>query len=214
MPAMFSDKNANNKETVFLKLIKSLYGLVQVPCTWYQHLQKGLKSIEFEPYNLDKEMYYRWGTIVITYVDDCLFFGPDIKGIKKAIMELYDNGYNFTRGYGDKDNVFSFLVVRIEPDKELNMLVLTQTGIINKILETFGMSDCNTEGYPTKVTPLGIDANGPHWKERWNYASVIWMIMYLSSKAHPGIKFAVHQCNRFSHIPWERNEEVINHICR
>ena len=60
------------------------------------------------------------------------------------IKELEDNGYDLTRKDGDKDNVFSFLGVRIEPDKESNMLVLTQNGLINKILESVRMSNCNT----------------------------------------------------------------------
>ena len=48
------------------------------------------------------------------------------------------------------------------------MLVLTQTGLINNILEKIRMSDCNTQGSPKNVTPLKPIANGPHHKERWN----------------------------------------------
>ena len=60
------------------------------------------------------------------------------------------------------------------------MLVLTKNEIINKILETVIIPDCNTWGYPTKITPLGTDTNGTHRKEQWNYTSVIGMLMYLS----------------------------------
>ena len=80
------------------------------------------------------------------------------------------------------------------------MLVLNQTGLMNKILETVGISYFNTQGYPTKVTSLGTDTNGPHIKEQWNYASVIGMLMYLSSNSHPGIQFSVPQCAQFSHV--------------
>ena len=59
------------------------------------------------------------------------------------------------------------------------MLVLNQTGFNNKILETFGMSDCNTRGYSTKFTPPGTDANGSYRKEQWNYSYIIGMIMYI-----------------------------------
>ena len=70
MPVMFSENNENSEETVVIKLGKSLYGLVHAPHTWYQHLQKGINSIKFEPYNLDKAMYYRQGMIITTYGDD------------------------------------------------------------------------------------------------------------------------------------------------
>ena len=38
IPAMFSYKNANSEETVILKLIKSLYEILQAHRTWYQHI--------------------------------------------------------------------------------------------------------------------------------------------------------------------------------
>ena len=186
---------------VVLNLRKSFYRLVQEPHTWYQHLQKGLKSLEIEPSDLEKSMYYGRGVIVITYVDDCLLFGIDIKEIQKVIKELEENGYDSTLKDGDEDNVFSFLGVSIKPYKESKMLVLNQTGLINKILETVGTSDCNTRGFPTKVTPFGNDANIPHHKERWNYASFIGMLVYLSLNARPEIKCVVHQCARFIHVP-------------
>ena len=47
IPAVLSDKNTNSEEIVVLKLSNSLYGLIQAPSTWYQHLQKCLKSLEF-----------------------------------------------------------------------------------------------------------------------------------------------------------------------
>ena len=91
MPAMFSEKKTNSEETVVIKLSKYIYILVQAPCTWYQHLQKGLKGLKFYPPNLENAMYYKLEMIVITYVGDCLFFGPDMKDIQKAIKKLEEN---------------------------------------------------------------------------------------------------------------------------
>ena len=109
-------------------------------------------------------MYYVQGIIIITYVDECLLFGSDIKDIQKVIKDLEENGYNFTHEYGDEDKFFSFLGVIIKPYKESKMLVLNQTGLINNILETVRISDCNTQGSPTKVTPLRTNHNRPHRK--------------------------------------------------
>ena len=130
--------------------------------------------------------------IVITYINDCLFLGSDINEIQKVIKELEEYRYDLTRKDGDEDNVFYFLGVSIKPDKESKILVLTQNGIINNILDTVGMSDYNTRGYPTKVNPLGTNPNIPHRKEWWNYVSVIGMLTYLSSNSYPGIQFSVH----------------------
>ena len=62
-------------------------------------------------------MYYELGMLVISYVDDCVLFGPASKEIQKVIKELEENWYDLTRKYGDKDNVFSFLGVIVKPDK-------------------------------------------------------------------------------------------------
>jgi hypothetical protein len=159
-------------------------------------------------------MYYGRGMILITYVDDTLFFGPDLKAIEQVITELEELGYGLTREEGDESTAFAFLGVSITPDPITKLVKLTQKGLIKKVLESTGMSDCRTRGSPSLITPLGTDAAGPHRKEQWNYSSIIGMLMYLASNAHPEIQFAVHQCARFTHCPRASHEEGVKHICR
>jgi histone deacetylase 1/2 len=215
LPEMFRDEhNHGSTNGVVLKLNKSLYGLVQAPLSWYNHLQKGLNELDFKVSALDPGMYYGRGMILITYVDDTLFFGPDIKAIEKVISELEGLGYGLTREEGDETTAFAFLGVSILPDPVTKMLKLTQRGLILKVLAATGMSECNTKGSPALSTPLGTNADGPRRKETWHYASVIGMLMYLSSNAHPEIQFSVHQCARFTHCPRASHEEAVKHICR
>ena len=152
--------------------------------------------------------------ILITYVDDTLFFGPDLKQTKKVISELEGLGYGLTREEGDESTAFAVLGVSITPDPVTKMLRLTQTGLIEKILRYTRMSECNTRGSPAISSPLGTDATEAHRKDSWNYASIIGMMMYLASNAHPEIQFAVHQCARFAHCPQASHEEAVKHICR
>ena len=42
--------------------------------------------------------------IIITYVNNCLLFGPDIKVIHKFIKEVEENGYDLTCEDGDEEN--------------------------------------------------------------------------------------------------------------
>jgi hypothetical protein len=258
MPAMFAaDENLLGDEATVLKLNKSLCGLVQAPRSWYQHLQKELDYLYFEPSPRDPAMHYGRGMILITdggseihlsptggsasssgrcyqsarvcalsvleqglsvvryvnyAVDDTLFWGPDIK-----IADLEFAGYALTREESDEATVFSFTGVSISPNQATKMVTLAQTGLIYKILEASDMTDCNVRGSPSNTGTthdLGIDANGARRKEKWNYASVICMMMYLSSNAHPETQFAVHQCARFTHCPRGSHEEAVDHICR
>jgi hypothetical protein len=75
-------------------------------------------------------MYYGQGMILITYVDDTLFFGPDLKAIKKVITELEGLGYSLTCEEGDETTDFAFLGISILPDPITKMLKLTQKGLI------------------------------------------------------------------------------------
>ena len=70
---------------VVLKLNKSLYGLVQAPLCWYKHLRDGLIAEGFTPSELDPCLYFGHGMAVLTYVDDCIFFGRDPKKIDAII---------------------------------------------------------------------------------------------------------------------------------
>ena len=58
-------------------------------------------------YGFQNVVYYGRGMIIITYVDDTLFFGRDITEIEKFITELEEAGYALTREEGDETAVSS-----------------------------------------------------------------------------------------------------------
>jgi hypothetical protein len=215
LPEIFcDDQNHGHKDRVVLKLNRSLYRLVQAPLSWYNLLQKGLNELAFKVSPLDPRMYNGRGTIIITYVDDTLFFGPDLKAIKEVISELEGLGYGLTREEGDKNTAFAFLGVIILPDPVTKMLKLTQKRLTLKVFAVTRMADCNTRGSRALSAPLGTDADGPRRKDTWHYASAIGMLMYLSSNAHPEIQFSLRQCAPFTHCPQATHEDAVKHICR
>ena len=76
------------------------------------------------------------------------------------------------------------------------------------------MKDCNTKATPCNADPLGTDADGQNVTGKFEYASAVGMLMYLSSNTRPDIQYAVHQCARFSHFPKKSHEDAILRICR
>ncbi len=50
--------------------------------------------------------------------------------------------------------------------------------------------------------------------EEWHYASVVGMLLYLSSNSRPDITFAVHQVARFTHCPKESHAKAVKRILR
>ena len=78
-----------------LHLKYALYGLKQARLAWWETLNEFMKDLKFEHLksNASIFIYKKKGTavvIAIIYVDDALFYGPDIKTIieiKTAFMK-------------------------------------------------------------------------------------------------------------------------------
>jgi Reverse transcriptase (RNA-dependent DNA polymerase) len=186
-----------------------LYGLVQAPLYWDNHLRAELEKVGFSQSQCDPCIYYADGVMAVTYVDDVLFFGTDPNLIDSKIASIKSNGLELTI----EDDIYAFLGVEVtrKPEGEIEM---TQKGLIEKILKTCNMMDSNPKKTPCNLTPLGADLEGADPTGRFDYASVVGMLMYLSSNSRPDIQMAVHQCARFTHFPKKSHEEAIMRICR
>jgi hypothetical protein len=155
-------------------------------------------------------MFVGDGMVVLTYVDDLLFFGgPEADRIDALIKSIKERGYELTV----EEDVYAFLGVEVirHSTGEIEM---KQTGLINKVLATCGMTDCHAKATPCNQTPLGTDLLGAPVTGKFEYASAVGMLMYLSSNSRPDIQFAVHQCARFTHFPKKSHEDAICRICR
>ncbi|KAK2068919.1 hypothetical protein P8C59_003533 [Phyllachora maydis] len=77
-----------------IKLSKALYGLKQSPREWQDKLKILLKSLGYLPFISDPGVFYNAKTchFIVTYVDDCLFIGPNIgyiTDLKKRLNKVY-----------------------------------------------------------------------------------------------------------------------------
>ncbi|KAK2067696.1 hypothetical protein P8C59_001410 [Phyllachora maydis] len=77
-----------------IKLSKALYGLKQSPREWQDKLKILLKSLGYLPLISDLGVFYNAKTyhFIVTYIDDCLFIGPDIgyiTDLKKRLNKVY-----------------------------------------------------------------------------------------------------------------------------
>ncbi|KAK2067448.1 hypothetical protein P8C59_001188 [Phyllachora maydis] len=77
-----------------IKLSKVLYGLKQSPREWQDKLKILLKSLGYLPLISDPGVFYNAKTchFIVTYIDDCLFIGPNIgyiTDLKKRLNKVY-----------------------------------------------------------------------------------------------------------------------------
>jgi hypothetical protein len=192
-----------------LKLRRSLYGLVQAPLYWGNHLKSALEEEGMKQSVSDPCMYMGDGMIAVTYVDDVLFFGKNEEAIDAKISAIAARGFKLTV----EDDVHTFLGVAVKRHANGD-IEMKQPGLIAKVLKTCAMTDCNTKATPCNQVPLGTDPDGAPIIGNFDYASVVGMLMYLSSNTRPDIQYAVHQCARFTHFPKRSHEDAILRICR
>jgi hypothetical protein len=196
-------------DKVVLRLNQSLYGLVQAPLYWGNHLRDTLVNDHgFQESQTSPCLYFRDGVVILTYVDDCLFFAKDKQQIDTLLESIRTNSdLQFTI-----EDAFTFLGVQLQKH-DYGTVKFLQTGLIKKILKHCNMTECNTKSTPANQTPLGTDSNGPAFDRSFDYASIVGMMMYLSSNSRPDIQFAVHQCARFTHNPKQSHGDAILRIC-
>ena len=107
--------------------------------------------------------------------------------------------YNWERSRGDSVAEFLGIDIKTLDDGGFKFY---QNVLIRKVLEATVKEHCNRLPITTKVeAPLAIYMNGSEAKRDWPnlYASVIEMMLYLASNKRPGMPFAVHQCDQFTH---------------
>ncbi|KAK2066258.1 hypothetical protein P8C59_000089 [Phyllachora maydis] len=109
-----------------IKLSKALYSLKQSPREWQDKLEILLKSLGYLPLISDPGVFYNTKTchFIVTYIDDCLFIGPNIgyiTDLKKRLNKVY--------AIEDLGPAAYFLGVQIIRDRPNRRLWLNQVDI-------------------------------------------------------------------------------------
>jgi hypothetical protein len=191
-----------------LRLKKSLYGLKQSPRNFFKHLKSKLEAIGFEAAtDIDSCLFISDKVICLCYVDDTLLFSPKQEWIDEAIEKLRQTDLTLEI----EDDVAGFLGVKIQRDDDAGTVTLTQTGLIDRIIDALDL-----DGLPPVETPaeevLTLDRNGDPPNGTFNYASVIGMMWYLYGHSRPDLGFALSQAARFSHAPKRSHELALIRI--
>jgi len=88
---------------------------------------------------------------------------------------------------------------------------LTQSGLIERIIEGMGLEGANGKWTPATKT-LAKYKDHEAFDGRFNYRSIVGMILYLANTTRPDISFAINQCARFSADPREPHATALKRI--
>ncbi|KAK2069242.1 hypothetical protein P8C59_003839 [Phyllachora maydis] len=128
-----------------IKLSKALYGLKQSPREWQDKLKILLKSLGYLPLISDPGVFYNAKTchFIVTYIDNCLFIGPDIgyiTDLKKRLNKVY--------AIEDLGPAAYFLGVQIIRDRPNRRLWLNQSQYVEEAVSRFNLADSKPISIP------------------------------------------------------------------
>ena len=153
-----------------LKLRRLLYGLHQSPMLWFKHLKSKLENVGFQQASeINPCLFISDRVICLVYVDDTLLYARDKADIDEVLHKLVDiEGMALEV----KDSVAGFLGVDIKPVEKTGAVILTQKGLIDKIISALKCNNMPALFMPAKCV-LGSDKDGDPMQGNFNYASVI-----------------------------------------
>ena len=191
-----------------LKLIRSLYGAKDAPRLWTELLFKAFKKFGLKQSAIDPCLWLRSDFFLICFVDDCGLCFKDASVLDEFIQFMTNENFKLTK----EETFAEFLGIQY---KKVNSNIhLTQEGLISKIINATGLSECKPNRVPSASEPLGINPDGEPMSETWDYASVVGMLLYLSTNTRPDIAFAVSQVARFTHSPKQSHASAVKTIVR
>ena len=135
-----------------LKLRRSLYGLKQSPCNFFQHLKGKLEAVGLHSQDhVDPCLFMSDKVIVLVYVDNTLFYSPQNEWIDKATQQIKQQELELEI----EDRVAGFLGVHIQRDDKECTIKLTQKGH-NALAAPWAPRESNTCNWRTF-------SGGPKW---------------------------------------------------
>ena len=205
-PAGYEDRD------VVLRMKKSIYGQVNSPLLFYEHLKVGMEKLGFVACDADPCLYIhkQHQIMVLNYCDDQIWLSPDNALIESYVKQLQDLQYDLT--LEDEGDMFGFLGIQFEPVG--STIKLSQPGLIDKVIRYTNMTGATKKDTPAATAPVGSDKGGEPFDEDWSYPAAVGMLLYISSNTRPDIQYAVHQVARHSHSPKKSHGQALKRIVR
>jgi hypothetical protein len=193
-PSEFVVKGQEDK---VCKVMKSLYDLKQAPKQWHEKFDVILISAGFTVNETNRCVYYRHGgsqgVILCLYVDGILIFGTSLDMINEVKTFL-------CQSFDMKDMCETDVILNIKLIKVENVITLTQSHYVEKVLSHFGYKHSKPSPTPYDLS-LVLQKNKRIGRDQLRYSQTIGSLMYLASATRPDISFAVSKLSRFTFNP-------------
>ncbi|CAI7927634.1 unnamed protein product [Closterium sp. NIES-54] len=201
-------------------LRRSVYGLRQAPREWHDTLRTTLAALGFAPSTADPSLFLRTDTslppfYILVYVDDLVFATADTAALAHVKSELQKR-HTFT----DLGELTSYLGLRITRDRARRTITLTQSHMVQQVLQRFGFTYSSPQSLPL---PMGhslsalpsdesVESSGP-------YPELVGCLMYLMTCTRPDLAYPLSILARYVAPGRHRKEHmdaakrVLRYLC-
>ncbi|CAI7866491.1 unnamed protein product [Closterium sp. NIES-54] len=201
-------------------LRRPVYGLRQAPREWHGTLRTTLATLGFAPSTADSSLFLHSDTTlppfyVLVYVDDLVFATADTEALTHVKSELQKR-HTCT----DLGELTSYLGLRITRDRAQCTITLTQSHMVQQVLQHFGFTYSSPQSTPL---PTGHSLSAPPSDESVEssgpYPELVGCLMYLMTCTRPDLAYPISllACyvapGRHRKVHWDAAKRVLRYLC-
>ncbi|KAH9096847.1 hypothetical protein LEN26_017272 [Aphanomyces euteiches] len=187
------------KTNMVCKLNKFIYGLKQAPRQWNKKLNICPQAMGFKRCHKEQFIYVmvnsesRKITHLAVYVDD-IVIATGCKKTLLAVRQLLTHTFEITV----KGELAFLLGMRIQKERGVRTVKISQSTFVDELLVKFHMQDCDTVPTP-QVQGLPADVVVSDKHNNLSYRSLTGALQYLVSATRPDIAFAMRFLSSHNH---------------
>ncbi|CAI7847373.1 unnamed protein product [Closterium sp. NIES-54] len=139
-------------------LRRPVYGLRQAPREWHDTLRTNLAALVFAPSTADPLLFLRTDNTlppfyVLVYVDDFVFATPNTEALAHVKSELQKR-----QMCTDLGELTSYLGLRITWNRAQRTITLTQSHMVQQVLQRFGFTYSSPQSTPSVYLSLALSS--------------------------------------------------------
>ena len=200
------------------QLKKTLYGLKQSGCCWYQKIMEIMMThLSFSRSNVDQAIFFcregRFVIIVLVHVNDCTITASSINLIKDFKVSIPKH-VKIT----DLSELHWLLGIEVKCDCQHRTIHLSEWSYLKSILWQYGLQDLKPASIPMDTNICLITAQSPLTTADFTlmrnvpYREAVGSLMYAALGTCPDIAFAVQTVSCFLTKPGPAHWEAIKRI--
>ncbi|CAI7927635.1 unnamed protein product [Closterium sp. NIES-54] len=201
-------------------LRQPVYGLRQAPREWHDTLRTTLAALGFSSSTADPSLFLRTDPslppfYILVYVDDLVFATADTEALAHVKSELQKR-HTCT----DLGEVTSYLGLRITWDRARRTITLTQSHMVQQVLQRFGFTWSSAQATPLAIghslsalpSDESVEPSGP-------YPELVGCLMYLMTCTRPDLAYPLGLLARYvapsrhRKVHWDAAKRVLRYLC-